>query len=118
MCVQAAAVVEADQQVFAERIRTNKHATSKVDANQPRISGDAALTHLAGETALNLVRQPADRVTLWHRKNLRIARRFRDTSTARTRRRSTARVPQRESVTPPNESNHRERVPTGKQTEI
>ena len=64
--VQRAAVVEADQQVLAVGVGPEQHGAGEVDADEPGVARDAALDALAGEAAVDPLRQPADGVTLRH----------------------------------------------------
>jgi hypothetical protein len=64
--VEGAAVVEAQQQVLAVGIGPLQHGAGEIDADETRVAGDAALDALAGEATVDLLRQPADGVTLRH----------------------------------------------------
>ena len=64
--VQRAPVVEAHQQVLAAGVGAEQHGAGEVDADEAGITRHAALAALAGEAAVDPLRQPADGVTLRH----------------------------------------------------
>ena len=69
------AVVEADEEVLADRIGADQCGAGQIDADQSRVSGDAALAPLAGEVPIDLVGQTPDGVAFWHERRLRFLRR-------------------------------------------